>query len=80
MAHASTTRLYLKKGKGETRVMKIYDSPNLPEVRTHVCTREQQGTFAESVLSCLLASARGEQYDVIKMQLLHAEYVFAAAA
>jgi hypothetical protein len=33
MAHASTTRLYLKKGKGETRVMKIYDSPNLPEVR-----------------------------------------------
>lgn len=32
MAHASTTRLYLKKGKGETRVMKIYDSPNLPEV------------------------------------------------
>jgi len=34
MAHASTTRLYLKKGKGETRVMKIYDSPNLPEVRT----------------------------------------------
>jgi hypothetical protein len=32
IAHASTTRLYLKKGKGETRVMKIYDSPNLPEV------------------------------------------------
>lgn len=31
LAHASTTRLYLRKGKGETRVCKIYDSPCLPE-------------------------------------------------
>eukprot|EP00898_Chlorokybus_atmophyticus_P000221 jgi/Chlat1/119/Chrsp1S00220 len=31
MAHASTVRLSLRKGKGEQRVMKIYDSPNLPE-------------------------------------------------
>jgi len=31
MAHASTTRLYLRKGRGSTRVCKIYDSPNLPE-------------------------------------------------
>merc|ERR1712136_708311 len=31
MAHASTTRLYLRKGKGETRICKIYDSPCLPE-------------------------------------------------
>lgn len=31
MAHASTTRLYFKKGKGETRICKIYDSPLLPE-------------------------------------------------
>jgi DNA repair protein RAD51 len=31
MAHASCTRLYLKKGRGETRTCKIYDSPNLPE-------------------------------------------------
>lgn len=31
MAHASTTRLYLRKGRGETRVCKIYDSPSLPE-------------------------------------------------
>ena len=31
MAHASTTRLYLKKSKGENRVCRIYDSPNLPE-------------------------------------------------
>lgn len=31
MAHSSTTRLYLRKGRGETRVCKIYDSPCLPE-------------------------------------------------
>lgn len=31
MAHSSTTRLYLRKGRGETRICKIYDSPNLPE-------------------------------------------------
>ncbi|KAL7273695.1 RecA recombinase Rhp51 [Rhizina undulata] len=31
IAHASTTRLFLKKGRGETRVCKIYDSPCLPE-------------------------------------------------
>ncbi|KAI9017350.1 recombinase rad51 [Gaertneriomyces sp. JEL0708] len=31
MAHSSTTRLYLRKGRGENRICKIYDSPNLPE-------------------------------------------------
>lgn len=31
IAHASTTRLFLKKGRAETRVCKIYDSPCLPE-------------------------------------------------
>jgi meiotic recombination protein DMC1 len=31
LAHASTTRLYLKKGRGETRVAKIWDSPDVPE-------------------------------------------------
>lgn len=31
IAHASTTRLYLRKGRGEQRVCKIYDSPCLPE-------------------------------------------------
>lgn len=30
MAHASTTRLYLRKGKAEQRICKIYDSPCLP--------------------------------------------------
>lgn len=31
MAHASTTRLSLRKGRGENRVCKVYDSPSLPE-------------------------------------------------
>lgn len=31
MAHASTTRLWLKKGRGENRVVKIVSSPCLPE-------------------------------------------------
>jgi meiotic recombination protein DMC1 len=31
LAHASTTRLFLKKGKGEQRICRIYDSPCLPE-------------------------------------------------
>lgn len=31
MAHASTTRLWLKKGRGENRIVKIVSSPSLPE-------------------------------------------------
>ena len=31
LAHASTTRLFLRKGKGDQRVCKIYDSPTIPE-------------------------------------------------
>jgi DNA repair protein RAD51 len=32
IAHASTTRLYLRKAKGNTRICKIYDSPCLPDL------------------------------------------------
>jgi DNA repair protein RAD51 len=31
MAHATQTRLYLRKGRAETRICKIFDSPSLPE-------------------------------------------------
>ena len=31
LAHASTTRLFLRKGKGEQRVCKMWDSPCIPE-------------------------------------------------
>jgi len=39
MAHASTTRLSLRKGKGEARVCKIYDSPCLPEAEAQFFIR-----------------------------------------
>ncbi|CAG8692975.1 11041_t:CDS:2 [Ambispora leptoticha] len=35
IAHASTTRISLRKGRGELRVAKIYDSPCLPESECH---------------------------------------------
>jgi len=31
MAHASTTRLRLRKGRGDNRICTVYDSPTLPE-------------------------------------------------
>merc|ERR1711959_270324 len=31
IAHASTTRLRLRKGRGENHIMTVYDSPSLPE-------------------------------------------------
>jgi meiotic recombination protein DMC1 len=31
LAHASTTRLYLRKGRAEQRICKIFDSPSVPE-------------------------------------------------
>ena len=31
LAHASTTRISLRKGRGELRIAKIYDSPDMPE-------------------------------------------------
>jgi DNA repair protein RAD51 len=31
IAHASTTRLRLRKGRGENRIMTVFDSPSLPE-------------------------------------------------
>jgi len=37
IAHASTTRLSLRKGRGETRICKVYDSP---------CLAEGEATFA----------------------------------
>lgn len=39
MAHSSTTRLYLRKGKEDTRVCKIYDSPCLPESEAMFCIK-----------------------------------------
>jgi DNA repair protein RadA len=34
LAHQAGTRLYLRKSKGDTRIMRLVDSPNLPEGET----------------------------------------------
>jgi len=41
MAHASTTRLSLRKGRGDQRICKIYDSPNLAESEAVFSISEQ---------------------------------------
>ncbi|VDM97742.1 unnamed protein product [Thelazia callipaeda] len=44
LAHASTTRIMLKKGRGENRIAKIYDSPDLPE---------NEATFAIAIVGVI---------------------------
>ena len=51
IAHASTTRLFMKKGKGENRICKIYDSPCLPE---------SEGQFAISNDGIVNAKDKGD--------------------
>lgn len=41
LAHASTTRLSLRKGRGEQRICKIFDSPSLPELECVYSISEQ---------------------------------------
>ena len=41
LAHACTTRLSLRKGRGDQRICKIYDSPSLPEVECVFSITEQ---------------------------------------
>ena len=41
MAHASTTRLSLRKGRGDQRICKIFDSPSLPELECSFCIAEE---------------------------------------
>lgn len=47
IGHASQTRLFLRKGKGETRICKIYDSPSLPEGEAMFAIAEGGITDAE---------------------------------
>lgn len=44
MAHASTTRLSLRKGRGSSRVCKIVDSPCLPEAEAIFAIKSVQMT------------------------------------
>mmetsp|Transcript_318 Transcript_318/g.581 ORF Transcript_318/g.581 Transcript_318/m.581 type:complete len:344 (+) Transcript_318:27-1058(+) len=40
VAHNSTTRISLRKGRGEIRIAKIYDSPNIAESEVQIAIRE----------------------------------------
>ncbi|MHA2183084.1 MAG: DNA repair and recombination protein RadA, partial [Promethearchaeota archaeon] len=42
VGHGATVRIYLRKGKGEQRVAKVVDAPNLPENDT-VFTITEEG-------------------------------------
>ena len=47
VAHASTHRLYIRKGKANTRVIHVIDSPYLPEARTRFAITEKGVEDAE---------------------------------
>ncbi|CEJ03468.1 Putative DNA repair protein RAD51 [Rhizopus microsporus] len=47
MAHSCTTRLYLRKGRSENRICKVYDSPSLPETEATFAIFEEGITDAQ---------------------------------
>ncbi|MBN2335047.1 hypothetical protein JXL21_05765, partial [Candidatus Bathyarchaeota archaeon] len=52
MAHACTHRMYLRKGRQNTRLAQIIDSPYLPEVKVRIAITEagitdEDGSFPE---------------------------------
>ena len=51
IAHASTTRLRLRKGRGENRICTVFDSPTLPEADCQFAVGPQVCVF---VCLCLL--------------------------
>ena len=55
IAHASTTRLFLRKGRGENRIGKIMCSPCLPEAEAEFCiSREVRYCYKIFLTSALL--------------------------
>lgn len=59
LAHASTTRLSLRKGRNETRVAKVYDSPDMPEV-----CRTNQNLYYHMLISLLTISQAEAIYAI----------------
>jgi meiotic recombination protein DMC1 len=59
LAHAATTRLFLRKGRGEQRIMKIYDSPSLPE--SEAVFQLTEGGIAD-VVSCVAGVCCGVSF------------------
>jgi DNA repair protein RadA len=47
MAHACTHRVYLRKGRENTRLAQVIDSPSLPEVKTRIAITEKGVEDAE---------------------------------
>jgi DNA repair protein RadA len=47
MAHACTHRVYIRKGKGNTRLARVIDSPSLPEVKVRIALTEKGVEDAE---------------------------------
>lgn len=63
MAHATTTRLQLRKGRGDTRVAKIIASPSQPEAEATFSIGAEGVTGAEGrssdvVLECAAQGSR----------------------
>ena len=54
MAHASTIRLSLRKGKAEQRLMKVVDAPNLREVPTRPACLLGQDRVLRNFVLCLV--------------------------
>jgi DNA repair protein RadA len=47
MAHACTHRVYLRKGRENTRLARVIDSPSLPEVKARFAITEEGVVYAE---------------------------------
>ena len=47
MAHSCTHRIYLRKGKKDTRIATIIDSPYLPEEKARFAITEMGVTYSE---------------------------------
>lgn len=62
LAHAATVRLSLRKGKGEQRICKVFDAPNLPEseaistqnLQIFFCLNLTHASLDQQLACCLL--------------------------
>lgn len=55
MAHATTTRLQLRKGRGETRIAKVIASPSMPEAEATFSIGNEGAGGAVVPVKCGLA-------------------------
>ena len=72
LAHASATRVSLRKGRNETRIAKIYDSPDLPEVPVdyilHCLRLKQLMQSLMEALKMLLHNALPFAHSIIQVK------------